>query len=272
MLITKKLTAIYTAFTIAFTPFTPIYKQRAIVNSETNTFEASVLIKPSISTESNIDELMDVTEEYTDDIELNEGYVTTTVNIRKNPDVQSDILGSYYFNEKIMYSDYDDLWIEVDYDNNTAYISKDYISDEEVSYKEYEVPNTSGFKSYMSYKTITSTNSKQYKLQQQAYTGDYGIREVDGRYCVAIGSYFTSEIGTLFDLVLENGTVIPCILADQKADRHTDSKNIVTTHNGCMSEFVVDMSSLQSSAKLHGDMSYVNDEWDSPVEYLRVYE
>ena len=88
----------------------------------------------------------------------------------------------------------------------------------------------------MSYKCITSTSSPQYKLQKnKAYTGKYGIRQVDGRYCVAIGSHFTSKIGILFDLILENGIVIPCILSDQKADEDTDSRNIVTKDNDCLS-------------------------------------
>lgn len=140
------------------------------------------------------------------------------------------------------------------------------------SYKDFDAPNNSGFKSYMSYKCITSKSSPQYKLQnERAYTGEYGIRQVDGRFCVALGSYFTTEIGTYFDLILENGTVIPCILADQKADKDTDSQNIITNHNGCLSEFVVDLSVLHSMSKRMGDVSYCNDSWNSPVKIIRVY-
>ena len=145
-------------------------------------------------------------------------------------------------------------------------------SDQQKSYIDYSAPWTSGFKSYMSYDCITAVGSSQYKLQNNdAYTGDYGIRQVDGRYCVAIGSYFTSEIGTLFDLVLKNGTVIPCILADQKADEDTDAQNIITVHNGCMTEFVVDIDYLHPTARRMGDISYCNEDWNSPVDYVRVY-
>lgn len=139
-------------------------------------------------------------------------------------------------------------------------------------YTEYPVPKNSGFKSYMPYTAITSKSSPQYKLQhEQAYTGNYGIRQVDGRYCIAVGSYFTSEIGTNLDLILANGTVIQCILADQKADQHTDANNITTVHNGCVSEFVVDTSSLVSMAKKMGNISYCNEDWNSPVSSIRVY-
>ena len=95
---------------------------------------------------------------------------------------------------------------------------------------------------------------------------------MDGRYCVAIGSHFTSKIGTLFDLVLENGIVIPCILSDQKADEDTDSSNIVTKDNGCLSEFIVDLDTLSKSAKRQGDISYCTKKWNSPVDSIRIYK
>lgn len=200
------------------------------------------------------------------------GYASASVNVRSAPSTDSDILSTYIFNRQIKYSDYDDEWVSIDYNGQTGYIYKSYISDESCNYIDYDIPETSGFKSYMSYKCITSVNSPQYKLQNtEAYTGTYGIRQVDGRYCVAIGSYFTSEIGTWFDLVLKNGTVIPCILADQKADKDTDSNNIVTQHNGCMSEFVVDDDALKYSAKRDGDISSCTELWNSPVDYVRVY-
>lgn len=165
-------------------------------------------------------------------------------------------------------------------DNQTYYISTDYIQSEKqttslpttnVGGCTKSVPKTSGIKSYMPYKAITSTGSPQYKLQQQAYTGTHGIRQVDGRYCVALGSFYTSKIGQKFDLVLENGTVIPCILADQKADKDTDGNNQITSHNGCMSEFVVDSQALDRNAKRMGDISYCEQTWKSPVKQIILY-
>lgn len=149
--------------------------------------------------------------------------------------------------------------------------------DEEVietntEYKKYTIPSNSGFKSYMSYKSITSKSSYQYKLQSQyAYTGNYGIRQVNGRYCIAIGTFSTASVGTYVDLILENGTVIPCIVGDFKAPVHTDSSNIVTLHNGCVSEFIVDINNLHSTAKRMGNVSYCEDSWKSPVKEMKVY-
>lgn len=140
-------------------------------------------------------------------------------------------------------------------------------------YQEYQVPSNRGFKSYMSYKAITSKSSMQYKLQNQyAYTGEYGIRQVDGRFCIAIGTFSNASIGTYIDLILENEIVIPCIIADFKADIYTDSSNKVTSHNGCVSEFLIDKSALQTTAKKMGDVSYCKEEWRSPVKTIRVYE
>lgn len=141
-----------------------------------------------------------------------------------------------------------------------------------VSYETYDAPKNSGFKSFMDYRVITNTDSKQYKLQQcYSKTGEYGIRMADSRYIVAIGTYFTPDIGQYFDIILENGTVIPCILGDQKADADTDSDNIITKHNGCMSEFIVDSDALNKDVKFHGDMSYCLKDWDSPIKTIKVY-
>ena len=136
--------------------------------------------------------------------------------------------------------------------------------------EEHFVPNNNGFKSYMSYKAITNKNSKQYELQQRAYTGNYGIRMVDDRYCVVLGSFFQKEIGTYFDLVLENGTIIKCILSDVKSSAHTNEDNI-TSLNGCISEFIIDSEYLIKDAKTSGDISNCNENWNSPVVKINFY-
>lgn len=139
-------------------------------------------------------------------------------------------------------------------------------------YTEYQVPSNRGFKSYMSYRAITSKCSLQYKLQSIAYTGEFGIRQIDGRFCVAIGTFSNATVGTYIDLILENETIIPCVVGDFKADIHTDSTNKVTSHNGCVSEFLIDKNTLHSTAKKIGDISYCKEEWKSPVKIIKVYE
>lgn len=134
------------------------------------------------------------------------------------------------------------------------------------------VPANNGFKAYMSYKAISSRNSSQYKLQQRAYTGNYGIRMVDDRYCIAVGSYYTTQIGTKIDVIMENGNVIKCILGDVKADKHTDATNRANP-NGCIVEFIVDMNSLDRTCRRMGDMSYVSSGGlKGEIKAIRVYD
>lgn len=206
--------------------------------------------------------------------------------VMSEPSELSDTVGSLSFNEEFEYMIYNSDWFEIVDNDAKGYVSSknvlnkstgydsysQYELDKIIGYESYSVPNTSGFKSYMDYRSITYIESRQYELQNRyAETGNYGIRMVNGRYCVAVGSYFTDDVGQYLDLILEDGTVIPCILADQKADIHTDSNNIVTMHNGCMSEFIIDSNFLVDSVKKHGNISYCNDNWKSKVVEVRVY-
>ena len=201
-----------------------------------------------------------------------DGWTITNVNVRSEPSTDCEVLEVYPFNTPIQYYKFNDEWAKIVYPTGYAYMSLQYISNEKLNYRDYTVPITSGFKSYMPYTAITSKSSPQYKLQQIAYTGTYGIRQYDNRYCVAIGTGFNADIGTYFDLILSNGTVIPCIVADIKADRHTDSNNMITIANGCLTEFIVDSSALNKNAKRMGDISYCNEDWNSRVEKIRVYD
>lgn len=116
------------------------------------------------------------------------------------------------------------------------------------------VPDHSPFKSYMDYRTITSTGSPQYKLQQQANSVN-GFRMLGGRYMIALGSAF-GKVGDHVTIVLESGVSIPCIIGDIKADHHTDSSNKVHLSDGSIIEFIVDTGSLSSKIKSMGDCSY----------------
>lgn len=200
------------------------------------------------------------------------GWTTTNVNVRNEPSTDSEVLEVYSFNTPIQYYKFNDEWAKIVYPTGYAYMSLQYISNEKLNYRDYTVPITSGFKSYMPYTAITNKASKQFKLQQMASTGAYGIRTVNNRYCVAIGTAFNAQVGTYFDLILENETVISCIVSDIKADKHTDKNNMITVSNGCLTEFIVNSSALDRNAKRMGDISYCCDEWNSRVEKIRVYD
>ena len=163
--------------------------------------------------------------------------------------------------------------MKIRYNGKFAYIHSDYVSDQKINYISYDAPYNSGFKSYMDYKCITMTGSEQYKLQRDyAYTGNTGIRMIEGRYCAALGTGFNVSVGDHVDLVLENDTVIPIVIADIKDDNDTDSSNKITMHDGSMVEFIVSTSMLSSLTKRMGDISYAYTNWNSPVVEVKVYD
>lgn len=200
------------------------------------------------------------------------GWTTTNLNVREKPNSNSKILNVLQFNSYIKYIKENDNWLKIKYNNSFAYVNKKYISDKECKSAKYQVPSNSGFKSYMPYKAITNKSSKQYKIQSQyAYTGNYGIRQVNGRYCVAIGTAFNAKIGDYADLILSDNNMIPIIVSDIKDNKDTQSNNIVTSSNGCVSEFIVDSQSLDNNAKRFGDISYCKKEWENKVTEIKIY-
>ena len=207
-----------------------------------------------------------------DSEEWHTGWTTTNVNVRNEPSTDSEVSEVYSFNTPIQYYKFNDEWAKIVYPTGYAYMSLQYISNEKLNYRDYTVPITSGFKSYMPYTAITNKASKQFKLQQMASDDTYGIRTVNNRYCVAIGTAFNAQVGTYFDMILANETVISCIVSDIKADKHTDKNNMITVSNGCLTEFIVNSNILDRNAKRMGDISYCCDEWNSRVEKIRVYD
>lgn len=211
--------------------------------------------------------------EYTESIETKEEYVDVwaieDVIIKKEPDVNSETVGVYKWNTKVIVTYINDGWAKVK--DTGYYINRLFISEDSIGFVNCDVPESNTIKSYMDYRHITSTISDQYKLQQNlAYTGNYGIRMVGERYCVAVGSYYTTTIGQYIDIELENGNVIKAILADCKDDAHTDATNRINP-NGSVVEFIVDTPALDYIAKTMGDISYVDD-WNSKVVNIKVYD
>lgn len=136
----------------------------------------------------------------------------------------------------------------------------------------HDIVGHNGKKTFMSYTKITDVTSKQYAIQQDAYTDEEGFRKINNRYCVAIGTAFGVYTGQIFDVTLENGTVIECIVGDTKADKDTDKTNIFTSQ-GCCLEFIVDTKKICGTMIMKmGDCSYRCDEWNSPCVQFKVYD
>lgn len=116
------------------------------------------------------------------------------------------------------------------------------------------------FKAYMDYSTITDISSRQWEMQQSAYTGDYGIREIDGRYCVAIGTGYGAELGDKLTVVLDSGIQFDVIVADIKMDIHTDETRRYTPMSGDRKnvlEFIVHTEYLNDTVRTMGNLDFV---------------
>ena len=119
--------------------------------------------------------------------------------------------------------------------------------------KVYTLPNNMGtFKSYMGYNAITNRRSPQWRLQQKAHTGNYGVRMVNGRYMVAMSNKY-GNVGDSVDIVLSTGRVVPAIIGDIKASSQVDYYG--RHGDGSLVEFIVDMGSLHRTARIYGSLN-----------------
>lgn len=204
-------------------------------------------------------------------------YAKTTVNIRSKPNKNSKSISLLYYGQSVKrLTKLSNGWSKVLYKNKIRYIKSKYLTknksyEELGKYKLYKAPTGHHQKSYMDWDCITDRTSQQWKFKQKCYVSKNGVIKYKNRYCVALGSYYCKKIGTKFDLILKNGKKIKCILADQKADKDTDSFNRITSHDGSITEFIVDTSSLNKMSRLMGDISYTSKKWNSEIKYIKVY-
>lgn len=130
------------------------------------------------------------------------------------------------------------------------------------SYVELPIPKIkdTSFKTYMDYRTITDRKSAQWQLQQQAKTNENGFRMIDGKYLIAIGTYYSYKCGDEYRITLEDGTVFEAIIGDIKDPRHTNRTNQyvpLKDGKGNVIEFIVDTRKMKRSVLMVGDVSHL---------------
>lgn len=234
-----------------------------------------------IQPDSAAEDVSSITD-YEDPIDLmdvykfeNTGYISvnTQLNVRKEPNTDSEILTTLTWMNEVHYSYISDDWSIILMDDGTVgYIASKYITDTKETYtKSYPVSGDKA-KTYMDYRTITNRYSRQYALQLRAQTNEEnGLRTLRGRYMVAIGSYFNCKVGQFIDVVLSDGEVLPCVVGDAKQDIHTDSNNLHGL-SGDTVEFIVDEKVLKATTNVDGNISYVSDVFDDKVVEIRTYD
>ena len=120
--------------------------------------------------------------------------------------------------------------------------------------------NTS-FKTWMDWRCVTDKMSPQYRYIQEwgwcdengfmRAFGESGLGIPDDYYLIALGSFYGSEIGTKYRITTDTGNVFYGVLADQKADIHTNSTNQYASHNDVV-EFLIDTRYLHRDVKRMG--------------------
>lgn len=97
-------------------------------------------------------------------------------------------------------------------------------------------------KSYMDYRAITDTASRQYRFIQENMTVDEEtgfLYDKDGFIGAALGSFY-GVIGDRFYFTFENGVTIPIVKIESKSNYDTDSKNCYNPNDNSVIEFVID--------------------------------
>lgn len=205
-------------------------------------------------------------------------YATTTVNIRAQPSVKSRIVGQVHWNDKVqVIKKQNKKWYQIKYKGKKRYIFAQYLCKSKRKYRNYNAPYNNGYKSYEDASYITNSNKiAQGKLKKKYALGKYGVYTVNGRYCIAMGSYYATKVGTKIDLVLRNKgktKILKCILADCKSDKHTNSSNQVHKVDGSIVEFVVKTSAMSRyAAYTTGDVSYAGKPFKGKIVSIRVYK
>lgn len=124
------------------------------------------------------------------------------------------------------------------------------------------------FKSCMDWKKITDKTSKQWELQQKAYTDEEGFRRVGKYYLVAIGMGYTNTIGDTFKIKI-GGKTKHYMIGDVKYEG-TDPTHRYHLTDGSIVEFIVDDEVMDPVAIKNGDMSVYG--FKGAVEEIRRYE
>lgn len=212
---------------------------------------------------------IEVTEEPIKENYIDVWVAVTNIYAKKEPNPSSEIIENYSWNTKLSVAYINEEWAKIK--DLEYYIERIHISEKPARYTDCDVPSNNTIKSYMDYRLITLKSSRQYELQKSlAYTNEQGLRMVNGRYCIALGSYYTTTIGQYVDVELENGKIICGILADCKADKDTDSTNRIHS-DGSVVEFVIDIEELNCTIRKLGDISHLNG-WNSKVANIKVYD
>lgn len=139
-------------------------------------------------------------------------------------------------------------------------------TDEDFSYCSESLDIPSGetdYYGFMDYRTLTDTSSKQWELQQSAWTDWQGFRRIGNDYCVALGTYY-GEIGDRFRVITDKGNSYTVIEADVKGNDAVFYNDYQSWYHVCgdgrsnVVEFIVQTEYLPQEVTIMGDCGTLN--------------
>ena len=121
-------------------------------------------------------------------------------------------------------------------------------------------------KLFTDYRVYNLWYTPHYRLQQAAWTDSQGFRRYNNDYVVALGSYYSTNIGDRFEITLDTGSTFTVILGDGKVDDDCDSDNMYTPcfdYNGDKAanvlEFIIDEEVLDRDVYDYGSVDLIEE-------------
>lgn len=133
--------------------------------------------------------------------------------------------------------------------------------------EECSVPSVSTHVKYCTdYRFYNLWYTPHYRLQQVAWTDELGMRRYNNDYLVALGSYYSTDIGDRFEVTLDTGKTFTVMLADGKWDSDCDESNMYTPcvdyngeYAGNLLEFIMDKYSVSNEMYAYGSLDYYEE-------------
>lgn len=154
------------------------------------------------------------------------------------------------------------------YQPRESYIEETVVKEQ--VYESLEIPqgDCSSFL-YMDYRAITDTSSKQWELQQYAWTDSQGLRKIGDDYCVALGTFY-GQVGDRFRITTDRGNVYTVQMADAKGYDSNGWYHVAGNGKINLVEFIVATEYLPNEVTLHGDCGVLENIGGNVVKIERL--
>ena len=162
---------------------------------------------------------------------------------------------------------------------NIVRVDSDVVADEknadnssivEREYESLEIPqgDCSSFL-YMDYRAITNTASKQWELQQIAWTDERGFRRIGDDYCAALGTFY-GQVGDRFRITTDRGNVYSIVMSDAKGWDSNGWYHVAGDGRINLIELIVQTECLPSEVTFSGDCGVLEKIGGNVIKIERI--